>query len=191
MLFFYFFYFFLFAIIFMVYTKLVLPTIILIKKENFYIKSIAIRKILLRISYYKILGYVMFLIPKKVSDCFYDFILSTILFSQWTQWTTYRNQFWWTLFATELQCTARTLGRIFYRKHPRRHAGCQPISIYWVRCSHTKLNPRFQRPIASIWELLFHITFSWNKSTNTWLLYSRNTFHSDYFFDIMENQGRT
>jgi len=49
-------------------------TIILIKKKNFYIKSTAIRKILLRISYFRILGYVMFLIPKKVSDCFYDFI---------------------------------------------------------------------------------------------------------------------
>lgn len=49
-------------------------TIILIEKETFYIKSIATRKILLRIPYFKILGYVMFLIPKKVSDWFYDFI---------------------------------------------------------------------------------------------------------------------
>lgn len=49
-------------------------TIILIEKERFYIKSIAIRKILLRIPYFRILGYLMFLIPKKVSDCFYYFI---------------------------------------------------------------------------------------------------------------------
>ena len=49
-------------------------TIILIEKESFYVKSIAIRKILLRIPYFKILGYIMFLIPKKVSDWFYDFI---------------------------------------------------------------------------------------------------------------------
>lgn len=49
-------------------------TVILIEKESFYIQSIAIRKILLRIPYFRILGYVMFLIPKKVSDCFYAFI---------------------------------------------------------------------------------------------------------------------
>jgi len=49
-------------------------TIILIEKENVYTKSIAIRKMLLRTPYFKILGYVMFLIPKDVSDWFYDFI---------------------------------------------------------------------------------------------------------------------
>lgn len=49
-------------------------TIILIEKEKFYFKSVAIRKILLSIPYFKILGYIMFLIPKKVSNLFYDFI---------------------------------------------------------------------------------------------------------------------
>ena len=49
-------------------------TIILIEKESFCIRSIAIRNILLRIPYFRMLGYIMFLIPRKVSDWFYDFI---------------------------------------------------------------------------------------------------------------------
>lgn len=49
-------------------------TIILIHKENIYTKSIAIKKILLKIPKYRIIGLFLFLIPKKVSDWFYDFI---------------------------------------------------------------------------------------------------------------------
>lgn len=49
-------------------------TIILIDKENIYTKSMAIKKILLKIPKYRIIGLLLFLIPKKVSDWFYDFI---------------------------------------------------------------------------------------------------------------------
>ncbi len=49
-------------------------TIILIEEDVFYIKSTAIRKILMRIPYFKIFGYLMNLIPLKVSDWLYDFI---------------------------------------------------------------------------------------------------------------------
>lgn len=48
-------------------------TIILVENE-IYIKSIAIRKVLLKISSYKIIGYLMFLFPKKLSDYAYDLI---------------------------------------------------------------------------------------------------------------------
>ncbi len=48
-------------------------TIILVENEV-YIKSVAIRKILLKISSYKIIGYLMFLFPKKLSDYVYDLI---------------------------------------------------------------------------------------------------------------------
>ncbi len=44
-------------------------TIILIdKNENAYLKSVAIRKILLKIPFYKLFGYLMFLFPKQLSD---------------------------------------------------------------------------------------------------------------------------
>lgn len=49
-------------------------TIILIEQRNYYTKSLAIKKILLKIPYFKILGCLMFLIPQKVSNWFYDFI---------------------------------------------------------------------------------------------------------------------
>ena len=49
-------------------------TIILIEKEIVYTKSLAIRKILLKIPKYRILGSLMFLIPNRVSDCLYGFI---------------------------------------------------------------------------------------------------------------------
>lgn len=46
-------------------------TIILIENKV-YIKSVAIRKILLKIPFYKIIGYLMFLFPKKASNYVYD-----------------------------------------------------------------------------------------------------------------------
>ena len=50
-------------------------TIILVEKDyNIYSKSIAIRKVLLNIPFYKSLGYLMFCIPKKISDYVYDLI---------------------------------------------------------------------------------------------------------------------
>jgi len=50
-------------------------TIILVENENeIYTKSVAIRKVLLKIPYYKMIGYLMFLFPKRISDLFYDFI---------------------------------------------------------------------------------------------------------------------
>jgi predicted DCC family thiol-disulfide oxidoreductase YuxK len=49
-------------------------TIILINEENVDIKSVAIRKIFLDISYYKFIGYLMFLLPLKISDYVYDII---------------------------------------------------------------------------------------------------------------------
>jgi len=48
-------------------------TIILVENE-IYLKSIAIRKILLKIPSCKIIGYLMFLFPKKISNYGYDFI---------------------------------------------------------------------------------------------------------------------
>jgi predicted DCC family thiol-disulfide oxidoreductase YuxK len=50
-------------------------TIILVENENeIYTKSLAVRKILLKIKYYKMVGYLMFLFPKKISDYVYDLI---------------------------------------------------------------------------------------------------------------------
>ena len=50
-------------------------TIILLDDENeIYIKSIAIRNVLLKIPSYKIIGYLMFLFPKKISDYVYDLV---------------------------------------------------------------------------------------------------------------------
>lgn len=50
-------------------------TIILVENENeIYTKSVAIRKVLLKISYYKMIGYLMFLFPKRLSDYVYDLI---------------------------------------------------------------------------------------------------------------------
>ena len=50
-------------------------TIILVENESeVYIKSTAIRKVLLKIPSYKIFGYLMFLFPKKLSDYVYDLI---------------------------------------------------------------------------------------------------------------------
>ena len=48
-------------------------TIILIEKENIYTKSIAIREVFLKIPKYRIIGLLLFMIPKKISDIFYDF----------------------------------------------------------------------------------------------------------------------
>jgi len=48
-------------------------TIILVENE-IYIKSIAIRNVLLKIPSYKIIGYLMFLFPKKISDYVYDLV---------------------------------------------------------------------------------------------------------------------
>jgi predicted DCC family thiol-disulfide oxidoreductase YuxK len=50
-------------------------TIILVENENeIYIKSVAIRKVLLKIPSYKMIGYLMFLFPKKLSDYTYDLV---------------------------------------------------------------------------------------------------------------------
>ena len=49
-------------------------TIILIENHNIYIKSSAIKKILLNLQYYNILGKLMFLFPKKISNYVYDII---------------------------------------------------------------------------------------------------------------------
>jgi len=50
-------------------------TIILVENENeIDIKSVAIRKVLLKIPSYKMIGYLMFLFPKQLSDYVYDFI---------------------------------------------------------------------------------------------------------------------
>ena len=49
-------------------------TIILIENHNIYIKSSAIKKILLNLQYYNILGKLMFLFPKKISTYVYDII---------------------------------------------------------------------------------------------------------------------
>jgi predicted DCC family thiol-disulfide oxidoreductase YuxK len=50
-------------------------TIILVENElEIYIKSVAIRKILLKIPSYKMIGYLMFLFPKALSNYVYNFI---------------------------------------------------------------------------------------------------------------------
>ncbi len=50
-------------------------SIILIEKQsNVYIKSVAIRKVLLKLPYYKTIGYLMFLFPKYLSNYIYDLI---------------------------------------------------------------------------------------------------------------------
>ncbi len=50
-------------------------TIILVENENeIDKKSVAIRKVLFKIPSYKIMGYLMFLFPKQLSDYVYDFI---------------------------------------------------------------------------------------------------------------------
>tara|TARA_B100000780_G_scaffold241533_1_gene184010 strand:- start:4052 stop:4450 length:399 start_codon:yes stop_codon:yes gene_type:complete len=50
-------------------------TIILVENENkIYTKSVAIRKVLLKIPYYKMIGYLIFLFPKRLSDYVYDLI---------------------------------------------------------------------------------------------------------------------
>ena len=43
-------------------------------KSKIYTKSVAIRKVLLKIPYYKVIGYLMFLFPKRLSDYVYDLI---------------------------------------------------------------------------------------------------------------------
>lgn len=50
-------------------------TIILVdNKSEIYTKSVAIRKVLLKIPYYKMIGYLMFFFPKRLSDYVYDLI---------------------------------------------------------------------------------------------------------------------
>jgi len=49
-------------------------TIILIDNQKIYTKSLAIRNILLKIPSYRIVGYLMFLFPQKISDYVYDFV---------------------------------------------------------------------------------------------------------------------
>jgi predicted DCC family thiol-disulfide oxidoreductase YuxK len=50
-------------------------TIILIESENgIYTKSVAVRKLMLKLPYYKLIGNLMFLFPKILSDYVYDFI---------------------------------------------------------------------------------------------------------------------
>lgn len=50
-------------------------TIILVGNENeIYTKSVDIRKIMLKLSYYKLIGNLMFLFPKQLSDYVYDLI---------------------------------------------------------------------------------------------------------------------
>jgi len=50
-------------------------TLILVEnKNNFYTKSTAIRKIFLQLPYYKIIGYSMFLFPKKLCDYIYSLV---------------------------------------------------------------------------------------------------------------------
>lgn len=49
-------------------------TIILIENHNIYIKSAAIKRILLNLKYYNILGKLMFLFPEKISNYVYDII---------------------------------------------------------------------------------------------------------------------
>jgi len=48
-------------------------TILLLENKNeIYTKTIAIRRIALKLPYYKIFGYLMFLFPKKLADYMYD-----------------------------------------------------------------------------------------------------------------------
>lgn len=49
-------------------------TIILIENHNIYIKSAAIKRILLNLKCYNILGKLMFLFPEKISNYVYDII---------------------------------------------------------------------------------------------------------------------
>jgi len=49
-------------------------TIILIENQRIHTKSLAIRNILLKIPSYRIVGYLMFLFPQKISDYVYDFV---------------------------------------------------------------------------------------------------------------------
>ncbi|MCF6348755.1 MAG: DUF393 domain-containing protein [Flavobacteriaceae bacterium] len=50
-------------------------TIILVENENeIYTKSISIRKIMLKLPYYKLIGNLMFVLPRILSDYVYDFI---------------------------------------------------------------------------------------------------------------------
>ena len=49
-------------------------TIVLIENDNTFTRSSAIWRILLKIPKYRMLGFSLLLIPKKVSDWFYDFI---------------------------------------------------------------------------------------------------------------------
>ncbi len=49
-------------------------TIILIKENKIYSKSTAIKKIMLELPYYKLIGFLMFVFPKKIADYGYDFI---------------------------------------------------------------------------------------------------------------------
>jgi len=50
-------------------------TIILIENDSIiYSKSMAIRKVLLKVPFYKMLGYLMFLFPKQLSDYVYDLV---------------------------------------------------------------------------------------------------------------------
>tara|TARA_B110000967_G_C18456992_1_gene350723 strand:+ start:90 stop:488 length:399 start_codon:yes stop_codon:yes gene_type:complete len=54
---------------------LVSSTIILVENESgYYIKSIAIRKLLLKLPYYKFIGLSMFLFPQALSNFIYDLI---------------------------------------------------------------------------------------------------------------------
>ena len=50
-------------------------TIILVENESkIYTKSVGIKKVLLKIPHYKMIGYLMFLFPKRLSDYIYDLI---------------------------------------------------------------------------------------------------------------------
>lgn len=50
-------------------------TIIFLEDEKkIFIKSVAIRSILLRLPFYKLIGHLMFLFPQKITDFIYDFI---------------------------------------------------------------------------------------------------------------------
>ncbi|MCF6240423.1 MAG: DUF393 domain-containing protein [Bacteroidales bacterium] len=49
-------------------------TIILLEDNKLYIKSLALRRILLKLPNYKIAGLIMYLFPAMLSDYIYDFI---------------------------------------------------------------------------------------------------------------------
>ncbi len=49
-------------------------TIVLIENNDTYTRSLALRRILLKIPKCRMVGFSLFLIPKKISDLLYDFI---------------------------------------------------------------------------------------------------------------------